>query len=183
MCDELWVQVLKQLESNPSATSVARGWRLLSSLLTVQVTPSPHLAPYVEAFMRAHHCGDLVRALLAATLEVRVRDEAKRCLDLRNTGKERDGGGGGGDEEEEEEEGKVSREEEEGGVEPSEDKDIDADNEGRGGDSSEDGSGGGDNDNAPSLSSILWSVVAKNCGLKRFFPQGFHFMPFTSFNW
>eukprot|EP00929_Paragymnodinium_shiwhaense_P060080 TRINITY_DN3003_c0_g1_i1.p1 TRINITY_DN3003_c0_g1~~TRINITY_DN3003_c0_g1_i1.p1 ORF type:complete len:2014 (+),score=568.16 TRINITY_DN3003_c0_g1_i1:150-6191(+) len=50
--DEVYVQVMKQLNRNPSEKSLMLGWQLLH-LLCLSVPPSDQLAEYVQGFLRS----------------------------------------------------------------------------------------------------------------------------------
>jgi len=51
LCDEVYIQVMKQLTGNPSDESSAKGWQLLHSLCQ-EVVPSAELCEFLRAFLR-----------------------------------------------------------------------------------------------------------------------------------
>jgi len=75
LADEVYVQVMKQLESNPSVRSKLMGWKLLL-LLTQHVSPSEKLEEFVRAF--------LIRAISESRREGDAGQEveaiAKQCV-------------------------------------------------------------------------------------------------------
>merc|ERR1719468_142400 len=50
LCDEVYVQVMKQLTLNPSVESCTKGWRLLLRLIK-SVLPSAELCEFLHAFL------------------------------------------------------------------------------------------------------------------------------------
>merc|ERR1719433_350357 len=51
MCDEVYVQVMKQLTDNPSQRSILLGWELLRTLCQ-EIPPSTELMEFVYYFAR-----------------------------------------------------------------------------------------------------------------------------------
>ncbi|KAI8331666.1 Rho GTPase activation protein [Chlamydoabsidia padenii] len=54
ICDEIYVQLCKQLNHNPGSTSSQNGWELLSVLCST-IPPSNDLALYIIQLLRDHH--------------------------------------------------------------------------------------------------------------------------------
>jgi len=51
ICDEIYMQVMKQLSNNPSMESAQRGWDLLR-LMVKEVLPSPEVYQFLRAFIK-----------------------------------------------------------------------------------------------------------------------------------
>lgn len=81
LCDEIYLQVLKQLNENPSARSEKLGWQLLD-LLCLSTSPSDEAILYVKAFL---HTAATTKAEDTATTEEKQtvqtrRDWAEKCI-------------------------------------------------------------------------------------------------------
>lgn len=73
---ELFCQLCKQLNNNPSPLSRQKGWKLFLVCLT-SVSPSPKLLPHILAF-----CRDQAREALHSVPEVALTDELLMCRKL-----------------------------------------------------------------------------------------------------
>merc|ERR1712110_1074588 len=51
LCDEVYIQLMKQLTMNPSADSAAKGWSLMIALVN-QGLPSEELSAFLSAFLK-----------------------------------------------------------------------------------------------------------------------------------
>jgi len=51
ICDEIYVQVMKQLSNNPSSESTSLGWELLKAMVK-EVLPSPEVYQFLRAFIK-----------------------------------------------------------------------------------------------------------------------------------
>merc|ERR1712048_1444081 len=49
LCDEVFVQLMKQLTNNPSSTSAQNGWALMENLCR-EFSPSEELGEFIRAF-------------------------------------------------------------------------------------------------------------------------------------
>merc|ERR1719277_144844 len=57
VCDEIYMQVMKQLTSNPSGESTSRGWELLKAMVQ-EVLPSPDVYLFLRAFIKRGRDGN-----------------------------------------------------------------------------------------------------------------------------
>merc|ERR1719277_1249395 len=57
ICDEIYMQVMKQLSSNPSSESTTRGWELLKHMVQ-EVLPSPDVYLFLRAFIKRGRMGN-----------------------------------------------------------------------------------------------------------------------------
>eukprot|EP00929_Paragymnodinium_shiwhaense_P020153 TRINITY_DN13523_c0_g3_i3.p1 TRINITY_DN13523_c0_g3~~TRINITY_DN13523_c0_g3_i3.p1 ORF type:complete len:1520 (+),score=467.10 TRINITY_DN13523_c0_g3_i3:75-4562(+) len=89
MCDEVFVQVMKQLTNNPSTESLRRGWHLLQKLCS-EVYPSAELSEFLRAFLQREAAGGDRFAMSPATRQ-HMRRTAPPCA----VGGRRDSGASG----------------------------------------------------------------------------------------
>ena len=63
--DELLLQILKQITSNPNESSVTNGWELLYVLLNERIIfPTKDFYPYFETFVRKHRAKPLLQVMI-----------------------------------------------------------------------------------------------------------------------
>lgn len=72
MRDEIYCQVIKQLNGNPNKDSLFRGWQLLGVVL-ITFPPSKNFEPYVRSFVQQKTVGE-------ANKEGRIDVMARYCL-------------------------------------------------------------------------------------------------------